>query len=200
MTAEHQQEQQQQQQYRSSKLNDTVLIVGAGIAGIIPALLLEKADFPYDIYERAAKSHDSTHVGELSELSGTKSGSALYYNTTTARIFKQVGIYDELYALVKNKHHFIQIASDQGIDYKMDFKDQQELFGSKGYIISRPMLYDILRRQVSSSAYGAITNPLPGSDKKLTMGDLINWTPKEFISKVMLEERSSRLGIKAVLS
>lgn len=30
---------------------------------------------------------------------------------------------------------------------------------------------------------------LSGSDKKLTMGDLINWTPKELISKVMLEEK-----------
>ncbi|KAG0052595.1 hypothetical protein BGZ90_006448, partial [Linnemannia elongata] len=71
----------------------------------------------------------------------------------------------------------------------MDFKDQQELFGSKGYIISRPMVYDILRRQVRPEAVETIAEKIrcypiiSGSDKKLTMGDLINWMPKEFISK-----------------
>ncbi|KAG0273269.1 hypothetical protein BGZ95_010918 [Linnemannia exigua] len=30
---------------------------------------------------------------------------------------------------------------------------------------------------------------IAGGDKKLTVGDLINWTPKELISKVMLEEK-----------
>jgi len=28
-----------------------------------------------------------------------------------------------------------------------------------------------------------------GGDKKLSLGDLIDWTPKEFMSKVMLEEK-----------
>ncbi|KAF8943905.1 hypothetical protein BGZ47_004900 [Haplosporangium gracile] len=131
MTVEHQQ--QQHHQHHTSNENDTVLIVGAGIAGMMLALLLQKAGIPYDIYERAA---------EIKAL-----GSALYFNATTARIFKQVGIYEELYALGKNTT-CIQIASEQSIEYKMDFKDQQELFGSTGYIISRPMLYDVLRRQV----------------------------------------------------
>lgn len=53
MTAEHQQ--QQEQQHHTSKVNDTVLIVGAGIAGMMLALLLQKAGIPYDIYERAAE-------------------------------------------------------------------------------------------------------------------------------------------------
>jgi len=31
--------------------------------------------------------------------------------------------------------------------------------------------------------------PIPGGDGTLTLGDIINNTPKEFISKVMLEEK-----------
>lgn len=30
---------------------------------------------------------------------------------------------------------------------------------------------------------------IAGGDKKFTVGDLIDWTPKEHISKVMLEEK-----------
>ncbi|KAF9545536.1 hypothetical protein EC957_010845 [Mortierella hygrophila] len=97
MTAEHQQQQHQQQ--HTSKVNDTVLIVGASIAGMMQALLW-KAGIPYDSYERAA---------EVRAL-----GSALCFNATTAQIFK---------------------------------------FGSKGYIISRAMLYDVLRRQVHKERF-----------------------------------------------
>ncbi|KAF9154280.1 hypothetical protein BG015_001393 [Linnemannia schmuckeri] len=136
MTADHQQ--QQHHQHHASNENDTVLIVGAGIAGMMLALLLQKAGIPYDIYERAA---------EVKAL-----GSALFFSATTAPIFKQVGIYEELYALGKNTSS-IQIASEQGIEYKMNFKDQQELFGSEGYIISRPMLYDVLRRQIPKERF-----------------------------------------------
>ncbi|KAK3835638.1 MAG: hypothetical protein J3R72DRAFT_477433 [Linnemannia gamsii] len=136
--------QQHQQQHNVSDDNSTptahspVIIVGAGIAGMMLAILLQKANIPYDIYERAV---------EVKAL-----GSALYFNATTARIFKQVGIYDELYSLGKDTT-CIQIASERGVEYKMNFKDQLELFGSKGYIISRPMLYDVLRRQVPKERF-----------------------------------------------
>lgn len=30
---------------------------------------------------------------------------------------------------------------------------------------------------------------IAGGDKKLTIGDLIEWSPKEYVSKVMLEEK-----------
>ncbi|OAQ29966.1 hypothetical protein K457DRAFT_18811 [Linnemannia elongata AG-77] len=150
MTAEHQQE--QQQQYRSSKLNDTVLIVGAGIAGIIPALLLEKADIPYDIYERTAK------------VSGTKSGSALYYNTTTAWVLKQVGIYDELYDQVKNTA-LSKSRAIKELNTKWILRTNKSCSGRWGTSFRDPCC---MTSSVAS-----------GSDKKLTMGDLINWTPKE---------------------
>ncbi|KAF9127869.1 hypothetical protein BGW39_005505 [Mortierella sp. 14UC] len=141
MTITHQQQQQHHNvgdDNTGPTAHSRVIIVGAGIAGMMLAILLQKANIPYDIYERAV---------EVKAL-----GSALYFNATTARIFKQVGIYEELYSLGKDTT-CIQIASEQGIEYRMDFKDQLELFGSKGYIISRPMLYDVLRRQVPKERF-----------------------------------------------
>ncbi|KAG9071559.1 hypothetical protein KI688_005771 [Linnemannia hyalina] len=97
----------------------------SGGAGIADMMLalLRKADIPYDSYERAA---------EVKAL-----GSALYFNAMTARIFKKVGINDEPYAMGENTT-CIQIASE---------------FGSKGYIIWRPMIYDVLRRQVPKERF-----------------------------------------------
>ncbi|KAG0373980.1 hypothetical protein BGX24_010989 [Mortierella sp. AD032] len=72
-----------------------VLIVGAGLGGLTLGMLLHKADIPFEIYERAP---------EVKPL-----GSAMYFNSTTANLFK---------------------------------------FGAKGYIVTRPQLYDLLLRQI----------------------------------------------------
>ncbi|KAF8943904.1 hypothetical protein BGZ47_004899 [Haplosporangium gracile] len=117
----------------------SVIIVGGGIAGMTLALALEKSKLPYEIFERA------TEVKAL--------GSAMFFSASTAALFKQLGIYEDVRSIGKDTT-CIQIANERReIEYKMDFKDQLEMFGSKGYIVSRPMLYDILRSKVPAERF-----------------------------------------------
>ncbi|KAF9356554.1 hypothetical protein BGX26_005123 [Mortierella sp. AD094] len=60
----------------------TVLIVGAGIAGLTLGILFETIDIPYHIFERAST------VRPL--------GSALGLSSNTLPIFEQLGLYDEI--------------------------------------------------------------------------------------------------------
>ncbi|KAF9127868.1 hypothetical protein BGW39_005504 [Mortierella sp. 14UC] len=102
----------------------SVIIVGGGIAGMTLAMALEKSKLPYEIFERAR---------EVKAL---------------AALFKQLGVYEHMVAIGKDAT-CIQIANEKReIEYKMDFAEQLEMFGSKGYIVSRPLLYDILRSKV----------------------------------------------------
>ncbi|KAF9341209.1 hypothetical protein BGZ91_010342 [Linnemannia elongata] len=107
----------------------SVIIVGGGIAGMILALALEKSKLSYEIFERAP---------EVKAL---------------AALFKQLGIYEDMRSIGKDTI-CIQIADEQReVKYKMDFTDQLEMFGSTGYIVARPMLYDILRSKVPSERF-----------------------------------------------
>ncbi|KAG9071668.1 hypothetical protein KI688_005881 [Linnemannia hyalina] len=92
-----------------------VLIVGAGLAGLTLGMLLHKAGIPFEIYERAAK------VKPL--------GSAMYFSSTTANIFRQCGIYEEFVSLGK-------------------YVSSIKMYGANGYIVSRPLIYDLILRQI----------------------------------------------------
>ncbi|KAG0370283.1 hypothetical protein BGX24_002069 [Mortierella sp. AD032] len=111
-----------------------VLIVGAGLAGLTLGMLLNKADIPFDIYERATliKPH----------------GSAMYFNCTTASMFRQCGIYEEFAALGKCVSTVQMCREDRQVDFKMEFGDQDKEFGARGYIIPRPQMHDLLLRQI----------------------------------------------------
>ncbi|KAG0270961.1 hypothetical protein BGZ95_001311 [Linnemannia exigua] len=111
-----------------------VLIVGAGLAGLTLGMLLNKADIPFDIYERSTliKPH----------------GSAMYFNCTTASMFKQCGIYEEFAALGKCVSTVQMCREDRQVDFKMEFGDQEMEFGARGYIIPRPQMHDLLLRQI----------------------------------------------------
>ncbi|KAG0069845.1 hypothetical protein BGZ90_000065 [Linnemannia elongata] len=111
-----------------------VLIVGAGLGGMTLGTLLHKAGIPFDIYERAS---------EVKPL-----GSAMYFNGTTANLFKQCGIYDEFVSSGKLVSAINVCNEQREIQYKIDFQGHEELFGANGYIISRPKIYDFLARQV----------------------------------------------------
>ncbi|GJJ77373.1 hypothetical protein EMPS_09732 [Entomortierella parvispora] len=59
-----------------------VIIVGAGLAGLVMAILFERMNIPYQIYERAAKVKP---LGALMSL-----------GSNILAVFEQLGIYDEL--------------------------------------------------------------------------------------------------------
>ncbi|KAF9563168.1 hypothetical protein EC968_004976 [Mortierella alpina] len=111
-----------------------VLIVGAGVGGIMLAILLEKAGVPYDVYERAA---------EVKPL-----GAALYLGPNVAPLFQQIGIYDEFVAHSKPCDAINVFTEHRKPSFDIDFGPVKEMGGSDGYIITRPILYDILLKRV----------------------------------------------------
>ncbi|KAF9899082.1 hypothetical protein BX616_003293 [Lobosporangium transversale] len=112
----------------------TVLIVGAGIAGLTLGILLEKAGVPYEIYDRM------TEVKPL--------GFALSLMANVAPLFKQIGIYDEFISLGKVSSTIDHYDKDRKFKYSLDFSGGAKMGGFPGYIISRSVFYDLLYRQI----------------------------------------------------
>ncbi|KAG0205053.1 hypothetical protein BGX28_003217 [Mortierella sp. GBA30] len=121
-----------------------VLIVGAGIAGLTLGMLLEKAEIPYDIFERVAEVKP---LGELDKRS------AIFLGDNIVPIFKQCGIYDEFISLAK-QGYFIQFYNEsREIELILDFTAREKMGGAKGCIIARPKLCDLLHRQIPQERF-----------------------------------------------
>ncbi|ORZ04545.1 hypothetical protein BCR41DRAFT_425848 [Lobosporangium transversale] len=114
-----------------------VLIVGAGIAGLTLAILLEKAGVPYKVYDR---------MTELKPL-----GSGMGFGANVGPLFKQIGIYDEFVRLGKRSKSIDYYNEERKLEHSMDFEKCTEMGGSPGYMIPRPVLHDLLFRQVPSN-------------------------------------------------
>ncbi|KAF9082715.1 hypothetical protein BGX23_012188 [Mortierella sp. AD031] len=98
----------------------TILIVGAGLGGIMLGALLEKADIPYTIFERATS-------------------------------VKPLGLIDEFVAMGKYlSHSYLVKEPSFEIAATRHFSLFKELSGYPGYIVSRPLLYDLLLKQIPS--------------------------------------------------
>ncbi|KAF9971751.1 hypothetical protein BGZ73_005222 [Actinomortierella ambigua] len=111
-----------------------VLIVGAGLGGCMLGALLERAGVSYTIFERAKQ------VKPL--------GSAIALTANALAIFEQLGLYEELrsfssvilHGLVKDEAG--KLLSDS--DYTM----LEERYGYPCLVAPRPLLYDLLLRQI----------------------------------------------------
>ncbi|KAF8942271.1 hypothetical protein BGZ47_006654, partial [Haplosporangium gracile] len=111
-----------------------ILIVGAGLGGLTLGMLLHKAGIPFEIYERASV------VKPL--------GSAMFFNSTTAPLFKQCGIYDEFLSIGKYLSGADMCTEERKLAFRLDFAGHEEEFGAKGYLVARPQLYELLLRQI----------------------------------------------------
>ncbi|KAG0222754.1 hypothetical protein BGW42_006342 [Actinomortierella wolfii] len=111
-----------------------VLIVGAGLGGLMLAALLERAGVPYVVLERSQEARPL--------------GSAICVTPTVTAVFKQLGVYDELVKnslpLHKTTNH-THPASKPRVD---DLSFLKERYDDYIHIITRPKLYDILRKLV----------------------------------------------------
>ncbi|KAG0209570.1 hypothetical protein BGX33_005465 [Mortierella sp. NVP41] len=118
----------------TEKSQPRVLIVGAGLGGVMLGVLLEKADIPYTIFERAST------VKPL--------GSAMSFGGTLLVLFEQLEILDEFVALAKySTQSVVQNESKESI-ISTDYVPWEKLSGYKGYIVARPQLYNLLLKQI----------------------------------------------------
>ncbi|KAF8980542.1 hypothetical protein BGZ46_004025 [Entomortierella lignicola] len=111
-----------------------VIIVGAGIAGMTFAALMERAGIEYQVFERAAK------VIPL--------GSALSIGANVMPLFEQLGILDEV---LKNANPFsfsTGYSEDREVTRTLDYSPAETIGGFLPHIISRPILVDIITKLV----------------------------------------------------
>ncbi|KAF9132943.1 hypothetical protein BGX30_012485 [Mortierella sp. GBA39] len=122
----------------------TVLIVGAGLGGLMLGALLEKSGVPYTIFERAAtvKPH----------------GAGMAVGPTLFPVFEQLGIYEEF--LTIGKH----------LSFVKGYKETKT--GGYGmFIVARPILYDLILRQVPAHKihFGKRVLNISEEDDKVTV-------------------------------
>ncbi|KAG0250137.1 hypothetical protein BG011_008634 [Mortierella polycephala] len=112
----------------------TVLIIGAGLAGAMLAILLEKANVPYILFERA------TEVKTL--------GAAIYLGPNVAAVLKQIGVYDEFISKSILCNSINVFNENRQSSFVMDFSEFGVLGGFDGYLLPRSVLYDIFLNQI----------------------------------------------------
>ncbi|KAF9315984.1 hypothetical protein BG003_002444 [Podila horticola] len=104
-----------------------VLIVGAGIGGLMLGNFLQKGGIPYEVFERMDVVKPLGVFGPL---------------------FEQIGILDDLKAIGKLNLGLEYLREDLSRLLVMDTSERLELTGSNEYLVARPELYDLLLRQI----------------------------------------------------
>ncbi|KAF8946352.1 hypothetical protein BGZ47_000763 [Haplosporangium gracile] len=123
----------------TTEVKPEVLIVGAGIGGLLLGALLEKASIPYTIFERTSS------VKPL--------GSALMIGSNLLPLFEQLGIDEEFIALGKPTMDcsIARIKNGTAVHQTtVSFQPHIGFTGYKSYIVARPMFYDLLLKQIPS--------------------------------------------------
>ncbi|KAG0315046.1 hypothetical protein BGZ97_008705 [Linnemannia gamsii] len=113
-----------------------VLIVGAGLAGLFLGNLLEKANIPYEIFERAAT---------IKPL-----GAIMCLHPGVMPAFEQLGIYEDLMSFSK-----LGLANDFYNDKletiaNMKASNTEATIGYNMVLFARPELYDLLFKRIPS--------------------------------------------------
>ncbi|KAF9390477.1 hypothetical protein CPC16_005062 [Podila verticillata] len=114
--------------------NAKVLIVGAGIGGLVLAALLEKAGIDYEVFERAKK------VVPL--------GSAISLGANVMYFFEQLGIADKVIANAQYVDDGYQYNERLEVTCHQIYRYHAERYGYYSNIIARPVLYDIIAELV----------------------------------------------------
>ncbi|KAF9101918.1 hypothetical protein BGX27_011278 [Mortierella sp. AM989] len=110
-----------------------VLIVGAGIAGLMLGILFESLDIPYHIFDRAST------VRPL--------GSALGLGSNTLPVFEQLGLYEEIMKFS------IPFRSMEIFDHELHKLgsvklDHKQLGGYDNVLFARPKFHELLLKQI----------------------------------------------------
>ncbi|KAG0258577.1 hypothetical protein BG011_003206 [Mortierella polycephala] len=109
-----------------------VLIIGAGLGGLTLGAILERAEIPYEIYEKA---HALKPVG-----------SAISIGPRVMPMLKQLGVLDQIAVKGALGDKSYMVNEDMEFMGTADYKTgMEERFGWKSYILARPELHSILK-------------------------------------------------------
>ncbi|KAG0375840.1 hypothetical protein BGX24_008599 [Mortierella sp. AD032] len=113
-----------------------VLIVGGGIGGLTLGAILQKSDTPFEIFERTPEVKP---LGSITSLSGA-----------AAPLLKQLGIWDEFYALTRELSKVqVVVAPDLETQFAVSAPDNAiERYGAENRVLPRPKLHELLLRQI----------------------------------------------------
>ncbi|KAG0227986.1 hypothetical protein BGW42_002488 [Actinomortierella wolfii] len=111
-----------------------VLIVGAGMSGLMLGHLLERANIQYEIYERAE---------ELKPL-----GSAMGFGANILALFEQIGIFEDFKKVSKAVYGTYFVDDDHNETAHIGGRFLADKFGYAYRIFTRPDLIKILRSRV----------------------------------------------------
>ncbi|KAF9177063.1 hypothetical protein BGZ50_009248, partial [Haplosporangium sp. Z 11] len=117
-----------------SRPQPKVLIAGAGIAGLFLGIILERANIPYQIFERAA---------EVKRL-----GAVMSLNANILPVFEQLGLFDELMKISYPTYSTKMYREDMELIAKISMDGLKELVGYDYVAFSRPDLYSLLYSKV----------------------------------------------------
>ncbi|KAK3835620.1 MAG: hypothetical protein J3R72DRAFT_451256 [Linnemannia gamsii] len=139
----------------STPVRPHVLIVGGGLGGLMLGALLEKANIPYTIFERA------TTVKPL--------GAAMSVGGQVMGVFRQLGIYDQYCEIAKPYTLNIAVKETGEKMLEMDYGIAEEICGYQNFIVPRPLFHNLLLKQVPPSKilYGKRVHAIDQDDEKV---------------------------------
>ncbi|KAF9184322.1 hypothetical protein BGZ51_003391 [Haplosporangium sp. Z 767] len=118
----------------SNDSNPKVMIVGAGIGGLMLALLLEKAGIQYDIFER------STTLKPY--------GGGMTVGPSILPVFEQLGLYEEILNISLRGRTMDIYREDMTMVGSLGSQDYRECVGYDGLLFSRPQLHTLLLSKI----------------------------------------------------
>ncbi|KAF9285623.1 hypothetical protein BGZ88_009465 [Linnemannia elongata] len=111
-----------------------VIIVGAGLAGLMMGILLDKMGISYTILERAPKVKP---LGALMSLNGN-----------ILALFDQLGLLEDVMKISKINHSTTLYNEELEKLAEIGVSDYKDLTGYEYIVFSRPELYEIIRQRV----------------------------------------------------
>ncbi|KAK3842219.1 MAG: hypothetical protein J3R72DRAFT_490643 [Linnemannia gamsii] len=120
--------------FDTSNRKPHVVIIGAGLAGLALAVLLQKAGILYNVFEKFPQTRNV--------------GAAMFLGANLGPIFTQMRIMDEYMAKSRRCSTIRLFNERREKDFVLDFSLDRELSGYECRLIPRKVLYEIILAQV----------------------------------------------------